>query len=134
MPRVVHFELPADDPQRLASFYADVFGWKITSWDGPVEYLLVNTGDDSEQGIDGAILTRDAPVDATTNIVGVDDVDRFSQLVEDSGGEIVRPKTRIPGVGAVAYCRDPEGNLFGIFEFGGGPEDREGFEEGEGAP
>ncbi len=29
MPRVVHFEIPADDPERAIEFYRQVFGWKI---------------------------------------------------------------------------------------------------------
>jgi hypothetical protein len=29
MPRVIWFEIPADDPDRAAKFYEDVFGWKI---------------------------------------------------------------------------------------------------------
>jgi hypothetical protein len=32
------------------------------------------------------------------------------------GGKTVVPKMVIPGVGHVAYCRDPEGNIFGLFE------------------
>ena len=27
---VVHFEIPADNVERLSKFYKDVFGWKIT--------------------------------------------------------------------------------------------------------
>ena len=29
MSRVVHFEIPADDPERAVEFYKKVFGWKI---------------------------------------------------------------------------------------------------------
>src|SRR4051812_15755751 len=35
MPRVIHFEISADEPERAARFYADVFGWEVTKWDGP---------------------------------------------------------------------------------------------------
>ena len=35
MARVVHFELPADDPERAVKFYEGVFGWQIQKWDGP---------------------------------------------------------------------------------------------------
>ena len=28
MPRVVHFEIAADDPDRATRFYQDVFGWQ----------------------------------------------------------------------------------------------------------
>jgi predicted enzyme related to lactoylglutathione lyase len=38
MPRVVHFEIAANDPDKAAAFYQEVFGWKITKWEGPQEY------------------------------------------------------------------------------------------------
>jgi predicted enzyme related to lactoylglutathione lyase len=37
MPRVVYFEIPADDPERAAKFYKEVFGWKIDKWEGPFD-------------------------------------------------------------------------------------------------
>ncbi|MGZ7164485.1 MAG: VOC family protein, partial [Halobacteriota archaeon] len=41
MPKVVHFELPADDTKRAVAFYEKVFGWAITKWEGPNEYWLI---------------------------------------------------------------------------------------------
>ena len=38
MARVVHFELPADDPERAIAFYEQAFGWKFEKWEGPLEY------------------------------------------------------------------------------------------------
>ena len=35
MPRVVHFEIPAENPERAAKFYKEVFDWKIEKWQGP---------------------------------------------------------------------------------------------------
>ena len=46
MPRISHFDIPADDPKRAQKFYQDVFGWKFDKWDGPMEYWMVKTGDD----------------------------------------------------------------------------------------
>lgn len=117
MPRVVHFELPVEDLQRAASFYSDVFGWTASNWEGPADYLLVSTGSDAEPGINGAILRRGGPVETTTNTIAVTSVDDYAQRVSRAGGEIVQEKTAIPGVGYVAYCRDPEGNVFGIFAY-----------------
>ena len=31
MNRVMHFEIIADDPERLIKFYAKVFAWKVES-------------------------------------------------------------------------------------------------------
>jgi uncharacterized protein len=35
--RIVHFELPADDPARCMRFYERAFGWRFDKWDGPTE-------------------------------------------------------------------------------------------------
>ena len=48
MPKIVHFELPFDDADRANKFYADVFGWQSSKWDGPEEYYLQQTGGDDE--------------------------------------------------------------------------------------
>jgi predicted enzyme related to lactoylglutathione lyase len=34
MPRIVHFEFAADNPERAANFYRDVFGWQSNNWGG----------------------------------------------------------------------------------------------------
>jgi predicted enzyme related to lactoylglutathione lyase len=115
MPRVAHFEIPVDDPERAASFYEEVFGWKIKKWEGPVEYWLVSTGEAPEPGIDGG-LTRRGEIATTVNTIGVPSVDEFTEKITASGGKIVVPKMAIPSVGWFAYCADTEGNIFGIMQ------------------
>ncbi len=41
MPRPIHFEIPAEDPQRAIGFYSSVFGWEFDQWDGPMEYWII---------------------------------------------------------------------------------------------
>ncbi len=115
MPRVIHFELPADDPDRAVSFYQKALGWKIEKWDGPEDYWLVSTGDPDQDGINGAITRRSAfPV--VVNTVGVEAVDEYVKRVVEAGGEVAMPKMAVVGVGYLAYCKDTEGNLFGIMQ------------------
>jgi len=38
MPRVVHFEIQADDPEKAIAFYRELLGWQFSKWDGPREY------------------------------------------------------------------------------------------------
>jgi uncharacterized protein len=116
MPRVVHFEIPADDPERAAKFYGDVFGWELSKWNGPQEYWLITTGADGERGIDGGMLRRTPQWSTTVNTVGVSNVDEFTSRIEQHGGKTVAPKMAIPGVGWLAYCQDTEGNVFGIMQ------------------
>lgn len=116
MPRVTHFELNADDPERAVKFYSSVFGWKIEKWAGPMDYWLITTGPDSEPGINGAIMKRPDPKSTTVNTVGVTSVDEYIATIVKNGGRVIMPKTPVPGVGYFAYCLDTEGNPFGIME------------------
>ena len=116
MPRVTHFEIPADDPARAVAFYENVFGWKITKWEGPMEYWLISTGPEDEPGIDGGLAKRATPETGTENTISVDSVDDFVAKIESNGGVILRPKSAVPGVGWLAYCQDSEGNTFGIMQ------------------
>ena len=55
MPRPVHFEIPAENPQRAMQFYETLFGWKFQKWDGPMDYWIITTGQPGEPGIDGGL-------------------------------------------------------------------------------
>jgi uncharacterized protein len=116
MPRVVHFEIPADNPERAAAFYKKAFGWKIEKWPGPMDYWMVNTGPDGAPGINGALMKK-GDVSNTTNTIGVESLDKAVAAVTGAGGKLITPKTPVPTVGYFAYCQDTEGNLFGVMQF-----------------
>lgn len=115
MSRVVHFELPADDPARAVGFYEKVFGWTFTKWDGPMPYWLITTGTEG-RGIDGGLGPRFFTTDRTINTIDVSSVDEYVKKIAAAGGRVEREKSAIPGVGWLAYCRDTEGTLFGIMQ------------------
>lgn len=115
MDRVVHFEITADDPDRAAAFYRKAFGWEFQSMPGAFTYLLATTGAKGTPGIDGAIMAREHG-QAVINTVGVDDFEAAAKAVTDAGGQVLQPKTPIPGIGWFAYCKDTEGNVFGIYK------------------
>jgi uncharacterized protein len=115
MSRVIHFEIPASDPERASAFYRKVFGWKIEKWPGPMEYWMVTTGTDGVPGINGGLM-RNTTVKTTTNTIGVESVDAAVKASTGARGKLVMPKTPIPGVGYFAYCEDTEGNLFGVMQ------------------
>jgi FlaA1/EpsC-like NDP-sugar epimerase len=81
VPRVVHFEIPADNPERAVKFYTKVFDWKIEKWPGPFNYWLATTGEDKEPGINGAIMEK-TNFKATVNTVGVSSVDEFLKKIK----------------------------------------------------
>ncbi len=118
MGRVVHFEITADNPERAAEFYKQVFGWDIKNWGGPQSYWLVTTGENGEAGIDGAIMHRHDSGQKVINTVDVPSLDETAAAVKAAGGKVGDPHP-VPGVGTHAYCEDSEGNLFGIMQADG---------------
>ena len=121
MPRVVHFEIHAGDAARAINFYEKIFGWTFSKWDGPMPYWLVTTGPDSEPGINGGLHERRGEIDGQAVIayvctVGVESVDASIATVAANGGTIAVPKMPIPGMGWLVYCKDTEGNIFGMMQ------------------
>src|SRR5271156_183367 len=116
MPRVVHFEITADDPERAIAFYKEVFGWEIRKWDGPMDYWMGQTGRKEQPGINGGVTRRMGPGTAHINTVDVPSVDDFAAKIEANGGTIVMPKMAIPGVGWLAFAKDTEGIIFGVMQ------------------
>jgi uncharacterized protein len=121
MPRVIHFEVHAEDPERAVRFYAETLGWQFVKWDAPVDYWLIKTGPDGTPGIDGGLVRRHGTVDGTAVIayvctVDVDNVDAMVAKVAENGGAIALPKMAVPGVGWLAYGKDTEGNVFGMMQ------------------
>lgn len=117
MPRPVHFEFAADDPESLAKFYTEALGWKIEKWGGPMEYWMVMTGEEGEPGIDGGFMKKDDKTPpGTVNTIDVPDLDEFMERTTAAGGKIITPKMAVPTVGWMCYAEDPEGNVFGMME------------------
>ena len=121
MPRVVHFEIHAADPERAVNFYQTLFGWTFQKWEGPMDYWLIVTGPDDQRGINGGLVRRQGEIDGQAVIayvctIDVEDVDASVQAATDNGGQIALPKMPIPGVGWLAYCKDTEGNIFGMMQ------------------
>lgn len=61
MPRVIHFEIHADNPERAVKFYEKVLGWTFQKWGGPMDWWLVTTGPDVQQGRNGEMGSAGLP-------------------------------------------------------------------------
>ncbi len=123
MNRVIHFEIQVGDAERAIRFYRELLGWTFTRWAGPASYWLVSTGANDQPGIDGGLLLRQGPppvegqgVNAFVCTVQTDALDALLGKVSALGGQIAMPKTAIPGVGWLAYFKDPEGNILGAMQ------------------
>jgi len=115
MARIVHFEIPADNPEQQMEFFTNVFGWKFEKW-GEQPYWMITTGPDESIGINGGLMARENEHHRVTNTLDVDSIDATIPKIEAAGGVIILPKQPVGDMGFVAYFKDPEHNVHGIWE------------------
>jgi predicted enzyme related to lactoylglutathione lyase len=110
--RIVHFELPAGDADRAASFWRGVFGWDIgSSMMEGFDYRMFQTSE--EQG--GAVMPSDKAGEGLIVYFDTDDIEASIAKVRELGGE-AEDKAPVPGHGWFASCRDTEGNRFSLWQ------------------
>ena len=124
---IVHFEIPADDIEKLKIFYSELFGWKIEKYPGPTTYYNLQTVpvDENQKPIrpganGGLFLRKDAQnpqMTQPTNYFSVESAEDYSKKIERLGGKIIVPKMEIPGLGWWVLALDPEGNRLGLLEY-----------------
>jgi len=118
---IVHFEIPADDTEKLMKFYTKLFGWKMqkAEW---MDYWLIETvpvnerGQTIRPGVNGGMYKREAPDDKPRNFISVESVDEYIKKIKALGGRIIVPKQEVLKTGWTAIAVDPDGNVFGIFQ------------------
>ena len=121
---VAHFEIYANQPDKLGEFYSKLFDWTIEKVPG-MDYAMVKTVDTSPEGmppqpggINGGIARRpDGYNDhAWINYVNVDSLGNSIERAEQLGAKLMKGKQPVPGMGWFAMLTDPEGNIFALWQ------------------
>ena len=124
---VTHFEIYADDPEKLAKFYGSLFDWKIEQVPAAegVDYRLARTVDVDDNGrptgqtggINGGIVKRPAGFDGhTVNYISVESLDGALERAQKLGAKVSRGRTPVGGMGWFAILSDPQGNPFALWQ------------------
>ena len=105
--------------------YSGLFGWRFERFAGPQEYWLVTTGPADQPGINGGLLRRmgpNPPPAEPTPVVGwvctvdVPDLDKTVADALAAGAIVALPKQAIPVLAWLAYLKDTESNIFGVYQ------------------
>jgi hypothetical protein len=113
---VVHFELLSKDPAKVATFYGELFGWKIQHRP-ELNYRIVDTG--GEGGIGGGIFKpeQEGPWPGNTTLyIAVDDLAAYRRRIVAAGGRILIEEQEVPGMGWLTLFADPEGRMMGLWK------------------
>ena len=112
---LVHFDIAADDLDKLAGFYRETLGWTIEPLDPEFPHYLAITTSDREDVPCGGMMKKMMPEQGLLNYYGVDSIEEFNAKVRENGGQVVMEKMAVPGIGLFSVCLDPEGNPFGLW-------------------
>jgi predicted enzyme related to lactoylglutathione lyase len=123
---VVHFEMPAEDRQRIANFYSGVFGWKSQMMGEEMgNYVVVATSEVDEQGrpkmagtINGGFYPKaeGKPPFCPSFVIAVDDINDTINKIKEASGKVLGDPVEIPGVGTYVSFIDTEGNRLSILK------------------
>jgi predicted enzyme related to lactoylglutathione lyase len=111
---VVHFEILGPEGLALVSFYRELFGWNLraTAMAGYRNYSFLPT---PAVGIGGGVGQLESGDQAFVTIyVEVADPQALLDQAVGAGAQVVLAVTELPGVGAIARFRDPQGNVVGL--------------------
>ncbi len=120
---VVHFEVIGKDPEKLRSYYGDLFGWEFntnapvsSAVSQPGHYGFVDRSTTSDgTGIPGGVGGGKDYNGYSIFYVGVPDVEAALQKAERLGGtRLMGPEKNLEGGVVVGHFKDPEGNLIGV--------------------
>jgi predicted enzyme related to lactoylglutathione lyase len=109
----MQWQIIAREPDKLATFYTELFDWQINA-DNALNYRMVDTG--TKRGITGGIWP--APPEGHSMVslyVEVDDVAKFLEKAQRSGGKVLIPAQKLPDGDEMAVILDPEGIPLGLF-------------------
>ncbi|MEA2718740.1 MAG: uncharacterized protein QOJ39_604 [Candidatus Eremiobacteraeota bacterium] len=114
--KVVNFHLPADDVERAATFYREVFGWEFVSFpSSPVPYVVYQPAAGSSAGVPAAITQRQEIVKAPVPTIEVENIDQAMVDIAMKGGQQARVQD-IDGLGRFGYAIDSEGNVIALLQ------------------
>ncbi len=118
---VVHFEVVGKDQTQLSSYYAELFGWRITPVDAPMAYGLIDRDGNTNAegvGIGGGIgQAPEGYPGHVTFYVEVPDVETALAKAEELGGKRMMGPD-VAGPAEIGLFQDPEGHTIGVVKGG----------------
>lgn len=123
---VVHFEMPAENMQRMTAFYAEVFGWQSQMMGAEMgNYVVVTTSETEDNGrpempgtINGGFYPKheSKPPYCPSFVIAVEDINESIRKIEKANGKVLGAPVEIPGIGTYISFIDTEGNRLSILK------------------
>jgi predicted enzyme related to lactoylglutathione lyase len=107
-------ELASTNLSETRKFLEETFSWRFDSVQMPTgQYLTFQNSAGTTVGIRSA---QESEIPGSTNYVLVKDRDEAERNVRKKGGQIVLPRTDIPGMGSFFWFKIPSGPIMACWQ------------------
>jgi predicted enzyme related to lactoylglutathione lyase len=123
---VVHFEMPAENMQRMTDFYTEVFGWQSQMTGEEMgNYVVVTTSETDDKDrpkmpgtINGGFYPKHEgkPPYCPSLVIAVDDINESIRKIKKAKGKVLGDPVEIPGIGTYISFIDTEGSRLSILK------------------
>ncbi len=110
---ITHVDIPVSDLDKAASFYSDLFGWKIAEAPGYEGYPMWQAPNEISGG---GLAPRSDDFTQPRSYVEVDSIEETLEKATANGAKVVLGKTDISETSWWAVLEDPDGNSIGLYE------------------
>lgn len=114
-----YFEIPVENMDRAMKFYSKVFECDFFKDNIHGNEMAFFPFDEKNKGITGALAKGEIykpSISGSLIYLSTNNLDNTVQKITESGGEILFPKSEVPGYGWVAEFKDCEGNRVALFQ------------------
>ena len=110
---IIHIEFSSKNRETDASFFSELFGWSFSQMP-EMNYATF----EAEGGPGGGLnpIQDEYPAGTIMVYVQTDNIDESLTKAVELGGELVHPKSEIPGVGWYAFFLDLTGNKIALLQ------------------
>jgi predicted enzyme related to lactoylglutathione lyase len=122
MDNVIHFEIPVSNLNRAQKFYKEAFKWKMKPMP-KMSYTILWTSETDKKGmvkkpgsINGGMMMRNKMINSPVITIAVKNIDKSCKDIRNLGGKILMDKKPVGNMGFIAYFKDSEQNIIGLWQ------------------
>jgi hypothetical protein len=122
---VVHFEMPYENSDRLATFYSKAFGWQLQKLGKEMGYYVTAATTEVDKNrmvkrpgaINGGFFPKTSDgAQYPSVVIAVDEIKEAMEKVVAAGGTVLGQPVEIPGIGLYVSFTDTEGNRVSLLQ------------------
>jgi len=113
---LTHFEIPSNNLEKTKEFYSKLFNWEFNFIEEMGYMMFSIPASEKPTPMGGGLVKYEDGNNRIVNYITVENIDSDGEKIVELGGEIIVPKTPVPGMGWFIHFSDLDGNVMAIWQ------------------